>query len=149
MSLKKILNFLKSKVFIVAMLILIQLLFFLWIISMLSEYFLFIYFILVALSFIMSIYVLNKNDNPSYKIAWVIMIMTLPVFGGLIYLLFGGQKVPKELRKRDHKSQMDVQSVLWQNQQLMEELKKDDPISFKQSNYIWESADYPLYQHTD
>ena len=95
MSLKKILNFLKSKVFIVAMLILIQLLFFLWIISMLSEYFLFIYFILVALSFIMSIYVLNKNDNPSYKIAWVIMIMTLPVFGGLIYLLFGGQKVPK------------------------------------------------------
>lgn len=149
MSLKKILNFLKSKVFIVAMLILIQLLFFLWIISMLSEYFLFIYFILVALSFIMSIYVLNKNDNPSYKIAWVIAIMTLPVFGGLIYLLFGGQKVPKELRKRDHKSQMDVQSVLWQNQQLMEELKKDDPISFKQANYIWESADYPLYQHTD
>lgn len=149
MNLKKILNIFKSKIFIVGMLIVIQLVFFLWVISVLSEYFVFVYFILIALSFIMSIYVLNKNENPSYKIAWVIAIMTLPVFGGLIYLLFGGQKVPKELRKRDHKSQMDIQSIIWQNQQLMDELKNEDPISFKQANYIWENADYPLYHHSE
>lgn len=149
MNLKKILNIFKNKVVIVGLLILIQLVFFLWIISVLSEYFVAIYFVLIALSFIMSIYVLNKNENPSYKIAWVIAIMTLPVFGGLIYLLFGGQKVPKELRKRDHKSQMDVQSIIWQNQQLMDELKDENPIAFKQANYIWQNADYPLYGNTE
>lgn len=149
MNLKKLLNFFKSKLFFVALLIIVQFVFFLWIISMLSEYFVMIYFILIALSFVMSIYVLNKNENPSYKIAWVIAIMALPVFGGLIYLLFGGQKVPKELRKRDHKSQEDVQTIIWQNQKLMEDLKKEDPIAYKQAKYIWGNAEYPMYKHTE
>ena len=47
----------------------------------------------------MVIIVLNRDDNPSYQLIWTIVILFIPLFGGLLYLLFGGKKVPKALRK--------------------------------------------------
>lgn len=149
MRIKKVINFLFSKACIVAVLIMIQLIFLLGIVLKLSEYFVAIYFVLISLSFMMSIYIINKNENPSYKLAWIILIMTLPIFGGLIYALFGGQKVPKELQKRDHESQENVQGIIWQDTSLLEELEEMDPVAHKQARYIWENADFPMYKHTE
>ena len=146
MNLKKIIRFLTSKLFIVAILILIQLAFLTTMVLKLSEYFLPVYFILIALSFIVSIYVLNKNENPSYKLTWVILIMTLPIFGGLFYALFGGQKVPKELRKRDHESQENLQGMICQDQALLDALEKEDLLAHRQAKYLWQNADFPLYR---
>ena len=108
---RKLLSLLHNKILIVSILILIQLFVFFGIVFKLSEYFVAIYFILIALSFCMSIYIINKNDNPTYKLTWVLLIMAVPVFGGLIYLLFGGQKVPKELRKRDSEALENYQEI--------------------------------------
>ncbi len=149
MNLKKIIRFLTSKLFIVAILILIQLAFLTTMVLKLSEYFLPVYFILIALSFIVSIYVLNKNENPSYKLTWVILIMTLPIFGGLFYALFGGQKVPKELRKRDHESQENLQGMICQDQALLDALEKEDLLAHRQAKYLWQNADFPLYRKTE
>lgn len=146
---RKVLSVLKNKIFIATVLILIQLAVFLGIIFQLSEYFVWIYFILIALSFCMSVYIINKNENPTYKLAWVLLIMAFPVFGGLIYLLFGGQKVPKELRKRDLESAETVQELIWQNQQIMDDLELEDPIAHKQANYIWKNACFPIHKHTE
>lgn len=147
--LRKLLSLLHNKIFIVGVLILIQLLVFFGIVLKLSEYFVFIYFVLIALSFCMSIYIINKNDNPTYKIAWVLLIMALPVFGGLIYLLFGGQKVPKELRKRDSEAVENYHEILWQNAEIMEKLEREDPVAHKQANYLWKNAIFPIYDHTE
>lgn len=149
LSLKKIIRFFTSKLFIVAILILIQLGFLITMVFTLSEYFLSVYFILIALSFIVCIYILNKNENPSYKLTWVILIMTLPIFGGLFYALFGGQKVPKELQKRDHESQENLQGLITQDQTLLEDLEKSDPLAHRQAKYLWQNADFPLYRKTE
>lgn len=148
MIVKKILKIIKHKLFLVGMLIFIQLVVLFAIISTLSEYFIAIYFILVLLSAIMSVYIVNKDDNPSYKLTWVFAIMSFPVFGGLVYLMFGGQKVPKALRERDQNSQMYIQSMKWQNKKIMEELEEIDPQAQKQSRYLWETAGFPVYQNT-
>lgn len=148
MNAKKIINFLFSKVCIVSILICIQLAFLVWVVMSLSENFVPMYFIFILLSFCMSIYTINRNDNPSYKIAWIILIMSLPILGGLVYVLFGGQKVPKELRIRDRASKQLNQEIIWQNYELMERLEKIDPSAFKQANYLWKQADFPMYQNT-
>ena len=147
--LRKILSLLHNKIFIVAVLILIQLGVFFGIVFQLSEYFVWIYFLLIALSFIISVYVINRNDNPTYKMTWVLLIMALPVFGGLIYLLFGGQKVPKELRIRDNQAFSEYKEIIWQNAEIMEELQNSDTAAFKQANYLWKNAGFPIYKHTE
>jgi len=134
---------------IVAVLIVIQLAFLLSLILKLSEFFVPVYFILIALSFIMSIYILDKNENPSYKLSWIILITLMPIFGGLIYALFGGQKVPKELQVRDHESQENLQGMVQQDESLMLELEKQDPVAHKQARYLWENADFPLFRSSE
>ena len=34
------------------------------------------------------LYVINRNEKPSAKLNWVIMILVLPIFGISLYLLF-------------------------------------------------------------
>lgn len=149
MNMKKLIRFFTSKMFIVAVLILIQLAFLIGLVISLSEYFFAINFFLSALSFIMSIYIIDKNENPSYKLAWVILLMTVPIFGGLIYALFGGQKVPKALRLRDHESQEKRQGIIYQDPQLLNELENLDPIAHKQAKYLWETVGFPIYHKTE
>lgn len=145
---RKIFSLLHNKLIIVGALIIIQLVVFFGFILQLSEYSIQIYLCLITLSICMSIYVVNKNDNPTYKMTWIFLIMAFPVFGGLIYLLFGGQKVPKELQKRDKVAVSLYPEILWQNAAIMDELGQVDPIAYKQANYLWNTAVFPIYKQT-
>ena len=40
------------------------------------------------ISVLIVLWIVNKKINPSYKLGWTILIMTVPVFGVLLYVLF-------------------------------------------------------------
>ena len=44
---------------------------------------------LTVLSVIIVIWLVRKYDNPMYKITWMLVIVLLPLFGGLFYLIWG------------------------------------------------------------
>lgn len=46
----------------------------------------------------MVIYVINRNEDPSYKIAWCCVILGAPVIGVPLYVLAGNRKVPRKIR---------------------------------------------------
>ncbi len=46
-----------------------------------------------------SIHIINKNNNPAYKIAWLIPLAVFPIFGGLLYLMFGSRRVNRHQRE--------------------------------------------------
>lgn len=41
----------------------------------------------------------NRKENPEYKIPWLFLILFLPVFGVLFYMMFSRVKVSRKLRK--------------------------------------------------
>ncbi len=45
------------------------------------------YLIMIVVSAVIFIVILNSESNPTYKIAWIIPVALLPVFGSLLYLL--------------------------------------------------------------
>ena len=51
----------------------------------------------MVLSLLAAIHIINKNSNPAIKIAWLIPLFTLPIFGGLLYLMFGGHHKNRRL----------------------------------------------------
>ena len=53
-----------------------------------------------VLSICFVIYIINCPSNPSYKITWITFILTLPVMGVVVFLLFGGGRVFPHLKKR-------------------------------------------------
>ena len=54
----------------------------------------------LVLSWLMVLYVLSLPENPAYKMAWIILILGVPVFGLILYLLFGGSRLSKRLRRK-------------------------------------------------
>lgn len=78
-----------------------------------NEYYTEFHTICAFFSIIIVIAIVGDRSNPAYKIAWIIPIMLFPIFGWLLYLLFGGNKLSKRARKK-------LQSI---DQIMQEELK--------------------------
>ena len=108
-----------------------------------ANFFPYIYGILLLLSISMLIVVVNSEKNPAYKLAWVIPILILPVFGGIFYLLFGTSKVSSRLKKNREIQQKFKQEYLSQNQSVWEKAKSSDSAFFPLMHYV-NHANYPL-----
>ncbi len=145
---KKILHILTSRGFVITVLILLQFWMFLELIYRLSDIRIFYNFFIV-LSYLIVIYLVNKDENPSYKLAWSIVILVLPVFGGILYLGFGGKKVPKQLRISVTRTIEKSKILLDQDQCLLQEIKEKNFLAYKQFKYITDNVGYPVYKNTD
>ncbi len=77
----------------------------------LSDYFRLFYIGCIILSVIIGLKLLNSRSNPAYQIAWLIPILLVPIFGVVIYLIFGRRQFTKKeniLRKHLSESFMSA-----------------------------------------
>ncbi len=142
----KIMNVLVSRVFILVVSVLVQLAFVMLILYYLSASIWQVYICLYILSLIIVLYVINKRENPSYTIIWVLLILGVPIFGGVFYLMFGGRKIPKELQRHAMMNDEERLPFLKQNEDILKDIK--DPTILKQVNYIFNHGYYPIYKNT-
>ena len=98
--LRKVLRFLTQRVVITVLFMLIQAGLLIDIIWKLNNYFVYFYAIGVLLSLLMFLAVINGKSNPAYKIAWLVPILVVPVFGGLFYLVFGSNRTGRYIREK-------------------------------------------------
>ncbi|MBR4164085.1 MAG: cardiolipin synthase [Solobacterium sp.] len=54
--------------------------------------------IIRIMAIVMIVYIVNRQEDPSYKIAWCCVILAVPVIGVPLYLLAGNRKVPRKIR---------------------------------------------------
>jgi cardiolipin synthase len=52
------------------------------------------------LSLLLSLYIVRREENPAYKICWIIVLSALPLFGLLIYSVFGNKRLSRRMRKK-------------------------------------------------
>lgn len=145
---KKILKFLFSRMAIVGMLILLQLGILFYAIWDLSESFVYLYVLFIAISLIVVVYIVSTNDNPSYKLAWTIPVLLIPVFGGLFYLIFGGNKTSKKFRKKLEIAYEEFKPLMLQDEEILDEISSEDKTVLNQVKYIKDFAGYPIYKNT-
>ncbi|MGL4741761.1 MAG: cardiolipin synthase [Sarcina sp.] len=145
---RKILKFLFNRIAIVGFLILLQLFVLMYAIWELSESFIYLYVFFIALSIIVVIYIVSRNDNPSFKLAWTIPVLTVPVFGGLFYLIFGGNKTSKRFKRKIEQAYKKHESLLQDNTSIISSVALEDKIAANQMRYIDEFAKYPPYEKT-
>ena len=100
------------------------------------------------LSLFVILYIVNSPSNPGYKIAWIIPIMLVPIFGGIAYLMFGGNKLSKRNRRKMQDIFYQMDHNLKPDEDVVEALKKDSIPAFMQSQYITKKALCPVSDHT-
>ena len=72
---KSVFSLLLSKMAIGVLLILVQIAILVLLVLFLSDYFTIVYGVLSLLSVGIAVWLVSKNENPSYKLAWIIPIM--------------------------------------------------------------------------
>ena len=147
MKLKKLLGSLLSTNAAFVILLLLQIGFLLFAVMSLGERFVLIYFFLIALDIVLLIYITNKNEPISYRMAWIIMISIFPLFGGVSYLFLKmSQQLPKSL---DMRNQKQSRELLVQDKAVIDELSLESPDSLNLAYYVASYGLYPVYRNTD
>ena len=54
--------------------------------KLLGDFFKFVAGGSAVLSALITVYIINRNDNSAYKLAWILPVLMFPVFGGLFYI---------------------------------------------------------------
>ncbi len=144
---KKLMSLLLHRTALVALLLLLQLGLLAAAVIRFSDYFVYIYFICVAISVAEVLFIINKWDDPGYKIAWVSLILFAPLFGGLFYFLCGGNGLTKKTREKMETMDRHLAEVLDADRkaQRLGAYGKD---AVNQSRYLEENAHCPLYSKT-
>lgn len=101
--------------------------------------------LLQVLSFIALMVVINRNDNPAYKLAWAVPILAFPVFGGLLYLMIGGKKPSRKIQRKMDESWKIMSKYLFQDEKIFDSIKSRDTRTYSQLRYIYNSSHYPVY----
>ena len=100
---------------------------------------------LKALSIMIVLYLVRKDENSAYKIGWIVLIGLLPLLGGALYLAFGNKAPAKYLRERMQKVEQAHQTELAQPEGQTDAL---DISSRNLSRYVAKFGPYPAWKDT-
>lgn len=144
---KKLLKFIFHRVVLLGLVIVIQLAALMVVILKFQEYFVYFYVLCFILSVVVVLNIINSRSNPAYKIAWIVPILLVPIFGGLFYLLFGSNKLSEHTQKKMDQITQKIQQQWNQHNTVLEELAQKDINATNQSRYIQNYAFYPPYRN--
>jgi len=146
---KKLFKILTHRIVLAGLLMLLQVFLIFQLLTVFKDYSYIAYTVCTFLSFFVVLYIINRNDNPGYKIAWIITILLFPIFGGLFYIFYGGNKISNRTKKKMKKIEYKLLANLKQDEDILKEIEKDNPSAYNQMNYIYQNAISPVYKNTD
>lgn len=138
-----------SKIIIVGILIVLQIAILLFATLRLGDYLAYFETIYTILSVVVVIYIVNKKENPAYKLAWSVTILVFPLFGGIFYLIVAGNRSSEHFIHKMQKSIADSCQLLPQSPEVMNRLTEQSESAAMQSWYIQKYGPYPVYQNTE
>ena len=146
---KKIFKLLNNRLITTALLIIVQLAWMALMVVKLAEYFPLVNAIFMALSVFMMLFLINKDENPAYKIGWLTIVGLLPLFGGLMYLMFGNKRPSRGNRLRIAAVQDKLRPLMVQDEQVMEELRTVHSRQAGTAQYLMRQGPFPVCRHTE
>lgn len=148
MYIRALIKFIFSRLFVVSLLIAIQIgviIIILWKLSYAEVY---IYTFFTVISLLVVFWIVNKRNDEPFKLIWVILIMTFPIFGGLLYLLIDIKHIPNRARNKLKQGYNLAKKLLVQDLEVEKQLKDLNPAIFAQAHYLLAYGTYPFYGHT-
>lgn len=147
-KLKRIIRFLFERRVHLILLILLQIIFFAYLIINGSHYS-FINVTLMIVSILVALHITSMHDKVAYKLIWVFLILLFPLFGGLFYLLFKFQSSTRRFSKQLDKVGKKTKSLYFmpnKNKINYSNIKNDYGTLV---NYLQDFSSFPLYDQSE
>lgn len=141
---KKILQSLLSRTSMIAFAILVQIAVLLLMITQFSSYYVWFYGVCNVISIAALLWILNTGElHPTYKFAWCVSILLFPIFGGLIYLMFGRSRHNRLIRRSVSLENQSFRTYLKQDPQILEEIGQLNADAAAQAQYLQRYSNCP------
>lgn len=101
------------------------------------------------ISIIIVLFILNSNRNPSYKIAWIILLLLFPGIGVLFYVLYKLQFSIRILKKKLLEETDISKKYLLENKILLDEIKDNDKELYNLATYVDKVSNYKIHGCSD
>ena len=143
-----ILKLLFSRIGIVALAILVQIVWLLLIVANFSNY-IPLNVILTILSILIVLAIVKSGKHIDNKLPWIILIILFPFFGGLLYVFVGANLYSTPMLKKINGNKKSERKYLTQDLKVMEDIESNDLDVYGQVQYISKHVGYPVYNNTD
>ena len=87
-----------------------------------------------------------SDDNPDYKIPWLIVVMFLPIIGFMLYFIFSKRVLKRKFVSRLEK--IHNETLVKEDEATKQELEKEDKIASLQANQLCKISGTSLYSDT-
>ena len=144
----KLLRFLTSRLFLTGLIIVVQIGWLVLLMSQLASHFFGINIFFTILSVAMVLYVIKKDDNPAYKIGWILIMLLLPLFGGAMYLMVGNKRPTRRMRSQLESVYARSKPLLVQDAENARRLEMRDQRLHGLSSYLSGNGRFPLWRNT-
>ena len=138
-------HFIFGRTVIVAILLLLQIGLLLFLMQAIGEATM---YLTVVISAILLVVVINGKGQPAFKMAWILPLTLLPVFGGLLYLFVQLQPGTRKIQEKLTALQEETRPYLKQNPAVVQNLLSENPQMAQLSNYLSDKGSYPIYQNS-
>lgn len=146
---RKIFKYLTHRMVIISLLILVQVAWFVAIFLRLTAHSDLISAGFRLLSVLVVIFMIRRSDNPAVKMAWIVVILLFPLFGGLLYLYIGGKKPLRHMRRKLEATMKESSEYLVFHPHIHERLTKENPEAAGQVYYMEKQSGFPVYEDSD
>ncbi len=145
---KKVTSILFHRLTIVGLLIILQVAELVILTALFADYFIYFYWFCIILSVLAVLWLVNAQSDPGYKIAWLIPILLFPIFGGLFYLAFGGNRMSKRMSRKMQGMERKMRQELGGSERARQ-LAPFGADSVNQARYLERYACAPVYRNTE
>ncbi len=146
---RKIFKYLTHRMAIVSLLILLQIGWVAFLFIRFTSYSRMISVAFRILSLLVVLYIIRRYDNPAVKLAWIVVILLFPLFGGLLYLYIGGKKPTRNMRRKLEATLQESARYLVFDPKIQEELNKTDTVAAGQVYYLEKQSGFPACRDSE
>ena len=140
---------LSSRLFIISILILIQIAIIVLPLTLLSTYFIPLYLFFDIFSFFIALSIVNRNNNPDFKIAWLIPVLCFPVGGALLYIMFGRTHLNRSNTMKLRKAVESSDGIIAPDKELLDKIGKKNAHLQREASYIINNSRSNIYEFTE
>ncbi len=146
---KSLLKIILGRTGFIAISIIVQLLLVICYFRFLEDYSELVTALLYIISFGVLLHILNSEENPSYKIAWLLPVAIFPIFGALIFLFFKLQPTVKLINSKLRLNIFKSRKYLKQDKNVFEQYSSCRTGGKGFAHYMNDYAGYPIHSDTD
>lgn len=145
-TVEKEVNYIPFRYILAVIITLLEVLTVIGIVAVLCYYVPYFYLAAWATEIFCVIRIIASDDNPDYKVPWVLFVLIIPIAGFMLYFMFYSRTLQKRFIKR--LETLKSHGYKHDDSALLEKLQEENPIAASQAKMLCGIAETHLFTHT-